>query len=745
MKNKSLFSQILKYFLVTMILPFLTFFLLYGYAENTLEEQINLSSQRMLTQFFALVDNVMDEVSQTCISVGSESVCVEHIEGNLKDPANNKYSSIKVKKMLDEYMDEKLFDVLVYFPRINQVISARNGTLTSQEYLISTYDRQDYQADRYSPLLDCHVPRPQIGAFVGADQQTYLCMNMHWSTIGYPDREYVVGIVFEPEYLSSLMIQEHLGEDGTLIIYDANKELLISGDGVDSYTLSNSPDSDTLFEAKNENGNYVMLSRPSGIVEGYYAYATDLDDFWQTLSTLRLFCLIACGLCIVLTVILVFQSTKRVYRPIDAAVQRAAQMGEESYDRKEHSEIEFLSRVLEKSSIERSDLQSRVRKNQSLQHDELVRGLMKGEPEQKAPDRALLEEIGMTDPAGQYRVVLVYIRDSVDMDNDMQDFVITNTFEEVSGSNGCGYVVNLAAKQYGLLVNYNKDTDPEAEMESLRSCRAYLYQQLGLDLVLAAGGIHRGMGEVHKSFSEAELALKYMYLLEEADYIDYKDIKNREFSYSSSTESTLSRNMIGFINGKNPQLSGEEFVDEIIKMCNITDAVSMDNIECFKYEMISIINKAFMICGVPEGRKERIQELVLQPTMASFRRELAQLLEMLREMKQHVSKQETVCQKVMEYIGENYADTQFSLTQLGDMLNLSPYYVSRLFKDKYEMTISDCIAKTRIQRAKEQLINTDLSIKVIAEKNGFLSSNIFIRTFKKWEGVTPGFYRAQKK
>lgn len=745
LKSKSLFSQILKYFLVTMILPFLTFFLLYGYAENTLEEQIALSSERTLTQFFALVDNVMDEYSQTCISVGGESVCIQHIAGNLSNPQNNKYSGIKVRNMLNEYRGERFFDILVYFPKMDQVISQRNGTLTAKEYLLSTYGREGFQEERYSPLLNCDSSKPQISTFVGANHQKYLCMNMRWSTIGSPDSEYVVGIVFSPKYLSSLMIQEQLGEDGTLIIYDAQKNLLISGDGITTYDLSDSVDSDTLFESKNENGSYVMLSRPSNAVEGYYAYATDLDGFWKTLSALRLVCLIACGMCLALTVVLIFRGTKKVYSPIDTAVQRAVQMGAEFYDRKEHSEIEFISKILEKNTMERSDLQSRVRKNQSLQHDELVRAMMKGNLEQKESDQAILEEIGMADALGLYRVVLIYIRESVDMDNDMQDFVISNIFEEVSGNNGSGYVVNLAARRYALLVSYNKDADPEAEIEKLRNCQVYLYQQLGFGLVLASGGVHRGRGEIHKSFSEAELAMKYMYLLENADYIDYKDIKNREFSYSSSTESTLSRNIIGFINGKNPQRSGVEFVEEIIRMCNISEAVSMDNVECFKYEMISIINKAFMICEIPDDRKERIQELVLQPTLTKFQRELAQLLEMLREMKQHVSKQETICQKAMEHIGENYADPQFSLTQLGDLLGLSPYYVSRLFKDKYEMTVSDYLAKTRIKKAKEQLASTDMSIREIAEKNGFLSSNIFIRTFKRWEGVTPGFYRAQKK
>ena len=60
------------------------------------------------------------------------------------------------------------------------------------------------------------------------------------------------------------------------------------------------------------------------------------------------------------------------------------------------------------------------------------------------------------------------------------------------------------------------------------------------------------------------------------------------------------------------------------------------------------------------------------------------------------------------------------------------------------MSISDFLAKVRIQMAKEQLRSTDHNIRMIAEECGFLSSNVFIRVFKKWEGITPGAYREQE-
>jgi YesN/AraC family two-component response regulator len=257
--------------------------------------------------------------------------------------------------------------------------------------------------------------------------------------------------------------------------------------------------------------------------------------------------------------------------------------------------------------------------------------------------------------------------------------------------------------------------------------------------------VHQGIEEVHKSFDEAELAMKHKYLLEDADYIDYKDVRNREFIYSSYMESNLSRSIIGFINGKTQEPAAEDFVEETMQLCHIDVDTAMDNVECFKYEMVSIINKAFMICGVSEGRKERIQQLVMQPTLEKFRKDLADLLHLLRELKQNGSKQDLICQRAAEYIAENYRNPQLSVTQLGEELKLSPYYASKLFKEKYEMSMPDYVAKTRVQKAKEQLRNTELSIKEIAEQNGFLSSNVFIRTFKKWEGVTPGIYREDGK
>uniref|UniRef100_UPI001CC2C6E1 helix-turn-helix domain-containing protein n=1 Tax=Paenibacillus sabuli TaxID=2772509 RepID=UPI001CC2C6E1 len=56
--------------------------------------------------------------------------------------------------------------------------------------------------------------------------------------------------------------------------------------------------------------------------------------------------------------------------------------------------------------------------------------------------------------------------------------------------------------------------------------------------------------------------------------------------------------------------------------------------------------------------------------------------------------------------------------------------------------MSHFVARIRTNQAKELLKRSDLKIEQIAKQVGFISSNSFIASFKKMEGITPGKYRA---
>ena len=73
--------------------------------------------------------------------------------------------------------------------------------------------------------------------------------------------------------------------------------------------------------------------------------------------------------------------------------------------------------------------------------------------------------------------------------------------------------------------------------------------------------------------------------------------------------------------------------------------------------------------------------------------------------------------------------------------NYNPRYLSFLFKQHTGYSLLAFIHRTRLELAKNSLVNSTLSIKEIAYSSGFKDEKNFLRLFKKIEGTTPTQYR----
>lgn len=99
--------------------------------------------------------------------------------------------------------------------------------------------------------------------------------------------------------------------------------------------------------------------------------------------------------------------------------------------------------------------------------------------------------------------------------------------------------------------------------------------------------------------------------------------------------------------------------------------------------------------------------------------------------------------KAILYIDSDLA-RELSLSTIAEYLNLSPAYLSAIFKKEMGKTITDFINERRVSRAKTLLKTTSLQIQTIAQHCGFFDVHYFSRVFKKIAGKTPKSYRAEK-
>ena len=101
---------------------------------------------------------------------------------------------------------------------------------------------------------------------------------------------------------------------------------------------------------------------------------------------------------------------------------------------------------------------------------------------------------------------------------------------------------------------------------------------------------------------------------------------------------------------------------------------------------------------------------------------------------------ENLVEQVRGYIDENY-QKDISLDDISRMVNISPYYFSKLFKQETGENFIEYLTRTRIGRACECLKNPDYSIKQVCAMAGYGDPNYFSRIFKKYEGINPSEYR----
>ena len=88
-----------------------------------------------------------------------------------------------------------------------------------------------------------------------------------------------------------------------------------------------------------------------------------------------------------------------------------------------------------------------------------------------------------------------------------------------------------------------------------------------------------------------------------------------------------------------------------------------------------------------------------------------------------------------------YINVLSAVKKIADEFGVTLYYISRQFKEHIGEGLSNYIIKYRISKAKELLSTTDDKINKIADEVGFASPGVFIRAFKKIEGITPSEYR----
>jgi len=95
------------------------------------------------------------------------------------------------------------------------------------------------------------------------------------------------------------------------------------------------------------------------------------------------------------------------------------------------------------------------------------------------------------------------------------------------------------------------------------------------------------------------------------------------------------------------------------------------------------------------------------------------------------------------FILDHIEDKDLSIRKIAEHVFVTPTYLSYIYKKRTGNTINHFILDTRMKRARDLILETNLQLGEISSRLGYTNQNYFTKTFTRYFGVNPSTYRNQ--
>ena len=182
-------------------------------------------------------------------------------------------------------------------------------------------------------------------------------------------------------------------------------------------------------------------------------------------------------------------------------------------------------------------------------------------------------------------------------------------------------------------------------------------------------------------------------------------------------------------------------LDRIIEpMQSMLYAQSKFQLSHLLYTLFKAFNKLPSVESV-EGIDGLLESFdTLAGVRAWLEKELRAIIEELSSRRSSNRRDEVVTE-IVDYVRSHLHDPMLTIEEIAEHVSLSTRHARQLFKEVWDMTLSDYILQERVEKVKELLGTTEWTVTDIGERAGFQTKSHFFTIFKKATGMTPSQYR----
>lgn len=106
------------------------------------------------------------------------------------------------------------------------------------------------------------------------------------------------------------------------------------------------------------------------------------------------------------------------------------------------------------------------------------------------------------------------------------------------------------------------------------------------------------------------------------------------------------------------------------------------------------------------------------------------------------SRWKSVVSRAADYVSEHYHEA-LSLKQIAYVCDINTSYLGQIFRKATNESFTDYVNRTRIEKAKELLAQTNLKVYEVSRRVGFTDYHYFLKIFKKVTGIVPTDTRSE--
>jgi len=484
---------------------------------------------------------------------------------------------------------------------------------------------------------------------------------------------------------------------------------------------------------------HTSLQLESAISGIRYGYAIS-TEYNTTIQRIRLITWISATICILLCISILVFFFRKNYMPI---ARIAREFGDDSGTTTQGNKLSHIELTLTNRLRESKRLRTELEKHMHVAQDGLIAKLLLGDTSENE-----LSDMSMHASFGGELFFVAAIKSSEFRREEDDLLLLQNTIKKMLGDlQTGGFNVNSLVLHGAIIAVFSCGREDIGFLLShLKKISVVLELPFDTSICVGVSQPCERIEDISSCYSQAEETLSYCvmfnrsYAVYKTDYrasIDYAFRRAEHFE-----ESQKFRNSI-----VNADFKGaSQVVDALFNTCFYPDQPVIE-VRLNIYSIVMLFCSALVEFSkrhdIDEMSIEKINSDLLQTsTIDQLKLNITEQLCTLAERHKDVQKYllDQFNKRVIQYIAENYHNYELSVSGIAEHFNVSVSYTSKVFKELMGVGLLNYIHQVRLKHAKELLSEKMHSVKEIATMVGFNDASSFIRTFKKYEGVSPGKY-----